>query len=152
MPSTYSEKRLGDTGTDQDIVGKQSCTVAAVAKAGGTKKAADPVSLSTANGSITTDDVVEVAHPGLCQSFTPYVFENAPPALSVGLRYLEQGYDFVWGKDAASIFVRPDGKCVKYKMAGRAPYIDESCQPFEIPQIHLKRLTKAPDAIHQYTL
>ena len=149
LPSTYTEKWLGDTGTDQDIVGKQSRTVA---KAGETKKAADPVSLSTANGSITTDEVVEVNLPGLCESFTPYVLENTPPALSIGLRCLEQGYDFVWGKDTTPIFVRPDGKCVKFKMAGRVPYIDESCQPFEIPEAHLTRLTKALDAIHQYTL
>ena len=108
-PSTVGmEKWLGDTDTDQDIVGKGSKTVNRATKI---FKSNEPI--STANGPITAEDVVEVILPGLCESFSPYILQSTPSTLSIGLRCLEQGYDFVWGKDTTPIFLRPDGQCVK---------------------------------------
>ena len=90
--------------------------------------------------------------PGLCESFSPYILQSTPSALSIGLRRLEQGYDFVWGKDTTCIFLRPDGQCVKFKLQGRVPYIDETCTPFSIPESLRTRLTKVLDSIHQFTI
>ena len=150
MPSTVGmEKWLGDTGTDQDIVGKDSKTVNRATKI---FKSNEPIPLTTANGPITAEDVVEVILPGLCESFSPYILQSTPSALSIGLRCLEQGCDFVWGKDTTPIFLRPDGQCVKFKLQGRVPYIDETCTPFPIPESLRSRLTKVLDSIHQFTI
>ena len=150
MPSTVGiEKWLGDTGTDQDIVGKDSKTVSRATKI---FKSNEPISLTTANGPITAEDVVEVILPGLCESFNPYILQSTPSALSIGLRCLEQGYDFFGGKDTTPIFLRPDGQCVKFKLQGRVPYIDETCTPFSIPESLRTRLTKVLDSIHQFTI
>ena len=130
MPSTVGmEKWLGDTGTDQDIAGTDSKTVNRATRI---FKSNEPISLTTANGPITAEDVVEVILPRLCESFNPYILQSAPSALSIGLRFLEQGCDFVWGKDTTPIFLQLDGQCVKLKLLGRAPYIDETCAPFSI--------------------
>ena len=150
MPNMVGmEKWLGDTGTDQDIVGKDSKTVNRATKI---FKSNEPISLTTANGPITADEVVEVILPGLCESFNPYILQSTPSALSIGVRCLEQGYDFVWGKDTTPIFLRPDGQCVKFKLQGRVPYIDETCTPFSIPESLRTRLTKVLDSIHQFTI
>ena len=90
MPSTVgAEKWLGDTGADQDIVGKDSKTVNRATKI---FKSNEPIPLTTANGPITAEDVVEVILPGLCESFSHYILQSTPSALSIGLRRLEQGY------------------------------------------------------------
>ena len=59
---------------------------------------------------------------------TPYVLPSTPAVLSVGQRCLEKGYDFVWRKNSAPYFVRPDGKAVILKLDGRVPYVDDQCK------------------------
>ena len=41
---------------------------------------------------------------------------------------MEEGYDFVWRKNSAPYFVRPDGKAVILKLDGRVPYVDDQCE------------------------
>ena len=97
---------LGDTGTDQDIVGESQLVVAR----SNIREADVNITLSTANGPITADRSIDTHIPALCEGFSPYVLKDSPPALSIGQRCLEDGYDFVWGRDNKPIFVRPDNE------------------------------------------
>ena len=55
-----------------------------------------PISLATANGSTRADEVADVKVDALHKPFTPYILEETPAVLSVGVRCMEQGYSFVW--------------------------------------------------------
>ena len=71
---------LGDTGTDQDIVGESQQVVAR----SNIREADVNITLSTANGPITADKSIDTHIPALCGGFSPYVLKDSPPALSIG--------------------------------------------------------------------
>ena len=144
VPSTparnFAVKWLGDTGTDQDIVGENY----SVAEQGQVHEPEDTLTLSTANGPVTTNSAVDTHLPGLMEGFPPYVLKSSPPALSIGQRCM------VWGKHHNPLLVRPDGQVVEFKMNGRVPYLDDECLPKETPtylldvfEIPLKRFMTA---------
>jgi len=110
----------------------------------------DTLTLSTANGSVTTSIAVDTHLPGLMEGFSPYVLKSSPPALSIGQRCMEEGYDFVWGKDNKPLLVRPDGQVVEFKMNSRVPYLDDECTPKEIPEYLLSRLRDTIEKIHDH--
>ncbi len=92
-PRSKGTRWLGDTGTDQDIVGESQQVVVRSS----IREADVNITLSTANGPITADKSIDTHIPALCEGFSPYVIKDSPPALSIGQRCLEDGYDFVWG-------------------------------------------------------
>ena len=138
-------KWLGDTGTDLDIGENYS-----VVEQGKVREAEDTLTLSTANGPVTTSIAVDTHLPGLMEGFSPYVLKSSPPALSIGQRCMEEGYDFVWGKDNKPLLVRPDGQIVEFKMNSRVPYLDDECMPKEIPEYLLNRLRDTIEKIHDH--
>ena len=95
VPSTparnFGVKWLGDTGTDQDIFGENYSVV----EQGQIHEAERTLTLSTANGPVTTSIAVDTHLPGLVEGFSPYVLKSSPPALSIGQRCMEEGYDFI---------------------------------------------------------
>ena len=133
-------------GTDQDIVGENYSVV----EHEHVREAEDTLTLSTANGSVTTNIAVDTHLPGLMEGFSPYVLKSSPPALSIGERCMEEGYDFVWGKDNKPLLVRPDGQVVEFKMNSRVPYLDDECIPKEIPEYLLNRLRDTIEKIHDH--
>ena len=137
---------LGDTGTDQDIVG-ESQQVVTRSKI---RDADVNITLSTANGPITADKSIDTHIPALCDGFSPYVLKDSPPALSIGQRCLEDGYDFVWGRNNKPIFIRPDQEVVEFKMSSRVPFLDEECYPITVPEKLVSALRKSIDNIHEY--
>ena len=148
VPSTparnFGVKWLGDTGTDQDIIGENYSVV----EQGHIHEAESTLTLSTANGPVTTSIAVDTHLPGLVEGFSPYVLKSSPPALSIGQRCMEEGYDFIWGKDNKPLLVRPDGKVVEFKMNSRVPYLDDECLPKAIPNHLLERLQDTIEKIH----
>ena len=137
---------LGDTGTDQDIVGESHQVVAK----SNIREADVNITLSTANGPITADKSIDTHIPALCEGFSPYVLKDSPPALSIGQRCLEDGYDFVWGRNDKPIFVRPDSEVVEFKMSSRVPFLDDECYPISVPEKLVSALRRSIDNIHEY--
>ena len=137
---------LGDTGTDQDIVGESQLVVAR----SNIREADVNITLSTANGPITADRSIDTHIPALCEGFSPYVLKDSPPALSIGQRCLEDGYDFVWGRDNKPIFVRPDNEVVQFKMSSRVPFLDDECYPVAVPEKLVSELRRSIENINEY--
>ena len=137
---------LGDTGTDQDIVGESQLVVAR----SNIREADVNITLSTANGPITADRSIDTHIPALCEGFSPYVLKDSPPALSIGQRCLEDGYDFVWGRDNKPIFVRPDNEVVQFKMSSRVPFLDDKCYPVAVPEKLVSELRRSIENINEY--
>ena len=137
---------LGDTGTDQDIVGESQQVVTK----SNIREADVNITLSTANGPITADRSIDTHIPALCEGFSPYVLKDSPPALSIGQRCLEDGYDFVWGRDNKPIFVRPDNEVVQFKMSSRVPFLDDECYPVAVPEKLVSALRRSIENINEY--
>ena len=137
---------LGDTGTDQDIVGESQQVVTR----SNIREADVNITLSTANGPITADRSIDTHIPALCEGFSPYVLKDSPPALSIGQRCLEDGYDFVWGRDNKPIFVRPDNEVVQFKMSSRVPFLDDECYPVAVPEKLVSALRRSIENINEY--
>ena len=121
----HEDMWLGDTGTDQDIIGKNSCHIQENPKL---QNADRTLRIHTANGEIRTNQTTEVKLKCLKEPMNPYVLDDSPCAMSIGMKCLEQGYDFVWPKGSKPFFIRPDGKTVFFKIASRVPFVDSECK------------------------
>ena len=137
---------MGDTGTDQDIVG-ESQQVVMQSKI---RDADVNITLATANGPITADRSIDTHIPALSEGFSPYVLKDSPPALSIGQRCLEDGYDFVWGRNNKPIFIRPDKEVVEFKLSSRVPFLDDECHPVVVPEKLVSALRRSIDNIHEF--
>jgi len=112
------------------------------------KPAEHPISLITANGSTEASEVADVKLPALPDPVQPYVLDHVPAVLSVGTRYVDQGYSFVWPANGKLILVRPDDKVVQLKIEGHVSVLDDTCKACTKKQFqkdkHLKKLFAMP--------
>ena len=116
---------LVDTGSEQDLISEGMLKTA---KATNRRVSDTPICLSTANGSTRADEVADVKVDALHRPFSPYILEETPAVLSVGVRCMEQGYSFVWPADGRPYFIRPDMGVIELNVDGRVPVIDSSCR------------------------
>ena len=102
----------------------------------------------TANGSTEASEVADVKLSALPDPVQPYVLDPTPAVLSVGTRYVDQGYSFVWPANGKPILVRPDDKVVQLKIDGHVPVLDDTCKVYPKEQFqkdkHLKKLLAMP--------
>ena len=106
-----------DTGSGLDLLGKcdvpRSCLPEPV----------DPLSFHTANGSVDVTSTAAVPVPELFEHAHPYVLEDTPAVLSIGLRCMEHGYQYVWPPRSALYFVLPCGQVVPFEVHNNIPYL-----------------------------
>ena len=116
---------LVDTGSEQDLLSE---SMLKTAKATNRCTSDTSISLATAHGSTRKDEVADVKVDALHKLFTPYILEDTPAVLSVGILCMEQGYSFVWTADGKPYFIRPDLGVIQLSVDGRVPVIDSSCR------------------------
>ena len=87
-----------------------------------------PICLATAKGSTRADEVADLTVDALHKDFTPYILDETPAVLSVGVRCMEQGYSFVWPEDSKPYFIRTDHTVIALNVDGRVPVIGPSCK------------------------
>ena len=68
-----------------------------------------PISIITANGESSSYLQGKVRNETLGCNFTPYLLESTPPVMSVGIKCMDEGYDFVWRAGKEPYFQNPDG-------------------------------------------
>ena len=114
-----------DSGSEQDLISEH------MLKSVGAKdrRHSDaPISLITANGNTVAHEVADVHFSNLLEPATPYILEQTPSVLSVGVKCLDQGYSFVWPNGKRPFLVRPDGCAVVLKIDGHVPVLDDTCE------------------------
>ena len=109
---------LVDTGSEQDLISESMLKSAKASN----RRVSD---LATANGSTRVDEVADVTVDALHQ---PYILEETPAVLSVGVLCMEKGYSFVWPADGKPYFIRPHLGVIELNVDGRVPVIDASCK------------------------
>ena len=139
---------LVDSGSEQDLLSRK---VMDAAGAENPRRAPHTISLITANGSTEASEVADVQMKQLLEPCTPYLLDECPAVLSVGIKCLDQGYSFVWPANGVPILVRPDEKIVQLRVDGHVPVLDSDCKVFGKGKFKkdkpLKKLFALPGAI-----
>ena len=139
---------LVDSGSEQDLLSRK---VMDAAGAENPRRAPHTISLITANGSTEASEVADVKMKQLLEPCTPYLLDECPAVLSVGIKCLDQGYSFVWPANGTPILVRPDEKIVQLRVDGHVPVLDSECKVFGKGKFKkdkpLKKLFAMPGAI-----
>ena len=83
------------------------------------------IRLITANGESASMKQGKVKVPELNSTVNPYLVQSSPPVLSVGIRCIDEGFDFVWrgSKGEKPYMIRPDGKRIDLKVRDYVPYL-----------------------------
>ena len=102
---------LVDTGSEQDLISESMLKSAKASN----RRVSD---LATANGSTRVDEVADVTVDALHQ---PYILEETPAVLSVGVLCMEKGYSFVWPADGKPYFIRPHLGVIELKRGWQSP-------------------------------
>ena len=82
-----------------------------------------PIGIITANGESSSNLQAKVYNGVLDCKFEPYLLESTPPVLSVGVRCMDQGYDFIWRAGKFPYFRKPDGKKINLVVRDYVPYV-----------------------------
>jgi len=114
VSAAVARSYIADTGSGKDLLAWGNLTEIEKANV---VQASDPVLLSTANAVISADNEVNtststlaVCEDGKCTdlNITAIVLNETPSVLSVGIRTMLQGYDFIW-RAATLPFFHKDG-------------------------------------------
>ena len=84
----------------------------------------NPIRLITANGESSSMKQGKVKVPELNATVSPYLVQSSPPVLSVGLRCVEDGFDFIWrgSKNEKPHLVSPNGQVIELEVRDYVPY------------------------------
>ena len=82
-----------------------------------------PIAIITANGHSSSNLQAKVYNDTLSCRFDPYLLESTPPVMSVGMRCVDQGYDFIWRSGKSPYFRKPDGEKIELLVRDYVPYI-----------------------------
>ena len=63
--------------------------------------------------------------PKLGKTIDPYLVQSSPPVISVGMRCIDDGFDFVWrgSKGESPYMVRPNGERIELVVKDYVPYL-----------------------------
>jgi len=84
----------------------------------------NPIRMITANGESSSSKQGRVFAPKLGKTIDPYLVRSSPPVISVEMRCVEDGYDFVWrgSKGESPYMVKPSGERVELVIRDYVPY------------------------------
>ena len=82
-----------------------------------------PIKLLTANGESSSQKQGKVFIPELGRTIDPYLVRDTPAVLSVGMRCMNDGYDFIWKSGQKPYFVRKDRTRIPLEVRDYVPYL-----------------------------
>ena len=83
----------------------------------------EPLELITANGSQSADQQASVHIDCINKEVHPYVLPDTPAVISVGMRCIQDGWDFVWKSFSRPYFKKKDGTKIKLEVKDYVPYL-----------------------------
>ena len=74
-----------------------------------------PIRMVTANGESSSSKQGRVFVPKLGKTIDPYLVRSSPSVISVGMRCVDAGYDFIWrgSKGEPPYMVKPNGERIE---------------------------------------
>ena len=94
----------------------------------------NPIRMITANGESSSSKQGRVFVPKLGKT-DPYLVRSSPPVISVGMRCVEDGYDFVWrgSKGEPPYMVKPNGERIELVVRDYVPYFANKSKTISTP-------------------
>ena len=111
---------IADTGSAQDLVCETMVHPSSVYESN------FPLELTTANGSQSAQKQADVHVGCIDKSIQPYVLPDTPAVVSVGMRCLKDGWDFVWRAFSRPYFKKKNGERIKLEIKDFVPYLPSS--------------------------
>ena len=108
---------IADTGSAQDLVCSKMIPEEVV------YHSHEPLELITANGSQSADQQASVHIDCIDKEVHPYVLPDTPAVISVGMRCIQDGWDFVWKSFSRPYFKKKDGTKIKLEVKDYVPYL-----------------------------
>ena len=108
---------IADTGSAQDLVCSKMIPEDVV------YHSHEPLELITANGSQSADQQASVHIDCIDKEVHPYVLPDTPAVISVGMRCIQDGWDFVWKSFSRPYFRKKDGTKIKLEVKDYVPYL-----------------------------
>ena len=108
---------IADTGSAQDLVCSKMIPDDVV------YHFPEPLELITANGSQSADQQASVHIDCIDKEVHPYVLPDTPAVISVGMRCIQDGWDFVWKSFSRPYFKKKDGTKIKLEVKDFVPYL-----------------------------
>ena len=132
---------IADTGASQDLLSGTDAEMGCI------YESSQPLKISTANGNIIGTKQARVKIQQTDSVVRPYVLDKAPSVLSVGMRCLRDGYDFVWRAHSRPYFRLPDGSRIKLEVKDNVPCIPPATQN-AVPALSqsIPKVTSLPSA------
>jgi hypothetical protein len=87
----------------------------------------------TANGPSSADQQIDVNVDPIGATAQPYILHDTPSVLSVGVRCVEEGFDFVWKAFSRPYFRTPKGKKVFLDVRDYVPFLRQTPDFFAVP-------------------
>ena len=107
---------IADTGSARDLVCETMVHPSSVYESN------FPLELTTANGSQSAQKQADVHVGCIDKSIQPYVLPDTPAVVSVGMRCLKDGWDFVWRAFSRPYFRKKNGERIKLEIKDFVPY------------------------------
>ena len=85
----------------------------------------NPIRMITANGESSSSKQGSVYVPKFGKTIDPYLVKSSPPVISVGMRCVDDGYDFVWrgSKGETPYMIKPNGERIELVVRDYVPYL-----------------------------
>ena len=108
---------IADTGSAQDLVCSRMIPHDIM------YHSSQPLELITANGSQSADQQASIHIDCIDKEVHPYVLPDSPAVISVGMRCIQDGWDFVWKSFSRPYFKKQDGTKIKLEVKDYVPYL-----------------------------
>ena len=132
---------IADTGAAQDLLSRTDAQNWSI------YESSQPLKFATANGNIFGTEQAHVKIKQTDSIVPPYVLDETPAMLSVGMRCLKDGYEFVWRAHSRPYFRLPDGSRIKLEVKDNVPLIPSETQN-AVPAMsqNIPKVTTLPSA------
>ena len=140
---------IADTGSAQDLANDSEVP-------DGYRYYSDnPIRIITAHGECSSSKQGRVFVPKLGKTIDPYLVKSLPPVISVGMRCVDDGYDFVWrGSKSEPPYnmVKPNEERIELVVQHYVPYFANSSKTITTPSTQPRPsiATPASDEAQQY--
>jgi hypothetical protein len=128
MPIELRDRRfIVDSGNGHDLI-----SVEKVERMDLNPYESNKISVHTANGVTSTRWMVDLDFDTFNEPAEAHVLEDTPSVLSLGKRYMEQGYSFALPSGRDPYMINPTGEKVKMEVRDLIPYVylcDEEYRP-----------------------
>ena len=95
----------------------------------------NPIRMITANGESSSSKQGKVFVPKLGKTIDAYLVRSSPPVISVGMRCIDDGYDFIWrgSKGEPPYMVKPNGDRIELVVRDYVPYFANNSKTISTP-------------------